>query len=291
MQRFWALTLAFFALVSLVLLAGALRDANFLPSRPISGVEGERISIDLTSLKDSLIEASDIPLWKQAIFFGVIFLFLSLIAFLLTPELRKKLFLMLLRLLAAVLMVYYLLKIKPDILTNLLQVGQLGQVAETMPEGAPPVFEPPQASPAISFFLTLAFVVLVVALIWGISRWWARQKELVSQRKPLTDIASIARASLRELSMSSNSDDAIIQCYVQMSNAVAVKRGLYRKNAMTPAEFVSYLENSGIPREPIARLTGLFENVRYGGYKSGPREIDEASDCLRTILRYCGETE
>ncbi|MBK9601687.1 MAG: DUF4129 domain-containing protein [Anaerolineales bacterium] len=288
-DRRWGMALAFFALISLVLLAGALQNADFLPAQPIGSSESERISIDLSGLKEALVDSGEIPLWKQLVFFGTIFLFLSLLALFLSPELRKKLFLMLLRLLASVIMVYYLLKVKPDILAGLLQFGQMGQSSGQVEDIPPPVFEPPQVSSATSFLLTMAFVALMAFLFWLISRWWARQKELISKRKPLAEIAAIARASLNDLASGSNSNDTIIQCYVRMSNVVGMKRGLHRQYAMTPAEFASYLEGAGIPREPISRLTGLFESVRYGGHVSGPREIDEASDCLKSILRYCGE--
>ncbi|HNO84064.1 MAG TPA: DUF4129 domain-containing protein [Anaerolineales bacterium] len=288
-DRRWGIALAFFALISLVLLAGALQNANFLPAQPLGGSESDQITIDLSVLKDALVNSGEIPLWKQFVFFGAIFLFLSLLALFLSPELRKKLFLMLLRLLASVIMVYYLLKVKPDIFSGLLQFGQLGQSDGQIQDVPAPVFEPPQISSATTFLLTLAFVVLVAFLFWLINRWWTRQKELIAKRRPLAEIAAIARASLHDLASASNSNDAIIQCYVRMSNVVAMKRGLQRQYAMTPAEFAAYLEGAGIPPEPISRLTGLFEAVRYGGHISGPREIDEASDCLKSILRYCGE--
>ncbi len=59
---------------------------------------------------------------------------------------------------------------------------------------------------------------------------------------------------------------------------------------MTPAEFATRLENSGLPSDAVRRLTRLFEGVRYGLQKTGPTEINEAVACLTTILQYCGET-
>ncbi len=288
-KRF-GLALAFLALVSLVFLAGALRNADFLPAQPLIGTGYDKVTIDLSKLGEALVAAGEILLWKQLVFWGAIFLFLGLLALFLSPELRKKLFLMMLRLLASVLMVYYLLKYKPDIIANFLQLGQLGQMPEQAQDGAPPVFQPPQISSTTSFLVAFIVVALVIFFVWIFSRWWARQKELLLSRKPLTEIAAIARASLHELASGQNSNDAIIQCYVKMSNALGAKRGLHRRQGMTPAEFASYLEDAGIPREPISKLTGLFETVRYGGHVSGPREIDEATACLTSILQYCGET-
>ena len=116
-----------------------------------------------------------------------------------------------------------------------------------------------------------------------------RHKQLISRQKPLTEIAEIARASLKDIASGQNSNNVIIQCYERMSHVVGAKRGLHREHAMTPTEFASRLERAGVPRGPILRLTRLFESVRYGGHASGQPEIDEAVACLTSILKYCGE--
>ena len=66
-------------------------------------------------------------------------------------------------------------------------------------------------------------------------------------------------------------------------------RQLQREIAMTPHEFAVRLEQAGLPGDAVTRLTRLFEAVRYGDRKSGPKDINEAVSCLKTILRYCGE--
>ena len=58
---------------------------------------------------------------------------------------------------------------------------------------------------------------------------------------------------------------------------------------MTQAEFAVRLERDGLPADAVKSLTRLFENVRYGGYRTGPKEVNEAVACLTTILNYCGE--
>jgi hypothetical protein len=74
-----------------------------------------------------------------------------------------------------------------------------------------------------------------------------------------------------------------------MSRVVGERQGLRREYAMTPAEFAVRLENAGLPREPVRRLTRLFESARYGARTSTQDDIDEAVDCLTSILKYCGE--
>ena len=49
-----------------------------------------------------------------------------------------------------------------------------------------------------------------------------------------------------------------------MSRVLHQQRGIRRHQAMTPREFVVYLEEVGLPTEAVMRLTELFEQVRYG---------------------------
>jgi hypothetical protein len=58
---------------------------------------------------------------------------------------------------------------------------------------------------------------------------------------------------------------------------------------MTPAEFASRLQEAGLPGDAVRRLTRLFEGVRYGQRKVGPKDVNEAVACLTAILQYCGE--
>ena len=94
---------------------------------------------------------------------------------------------------------------------------------------------------------------------------------------------------LRDLSSGGDWADAITNCYVRMSEVVSRTRGLYRQEAMTPAEFAFRLERAGLPGDPVRRLTRLFEAVRYGARKPARNEINEAVSCLNAILQYCGE--
>ena len=74
-----------------------------------------------------------------------------------------------------------------------------------------------------------------------------------------------------------------------MSRVVDVRRGLSRGHAMTASEFAARLEKAGLPREPVYRLTHLFESVRYGARTSAQGDVDEAIACLTSILKYCGK--
>ena len=290
----WKLALAFLALVSLVLLVGALKTMDFRPAQPIGSSDSNARSVDLSTVATLLGEAAEVSFWRQIIFWGGLFVIVLLISSLLSPELRKQLIKTFLRFASFAIIFLYIIKNNPDILAGLfLQLSSFGETANVSPgqEIAPPVFRSPQIPSFLSFIITFVLILLGIALLWVLNYWWKKQKELISARQPLKEIADIARLSLKDLASGKDSKDAIIQCYERMSNVVSAKRGLHREYAMTPAEFASRLERAGLPREPLTRLTRLFESVRYGGYVSGAPEINEAVTCLTSILKYCGEAQ
>jgi hypothetical protein len=280
------------AVLSLVLLAGTLNNISFQPAKPLY-----RLESDAQAPRISMGEVTkiflEIPLWKQVLFFVMIFLVVVMIASLLSPEARKQMIRMFIRGAISVLLVSYLIKKNPNLLQNLFPQLNLGNgIIDTAPleNVAPPVFEPPQISGMLSFLITLGFVIIVAVLTWRIYLWWKRQNEALNAPNPLDEIVKIARASLHELSQQGSSHDSIIQCYENMSQALYMRRGLQRSYAMTAAEFAQRLENAGLPREPVNHLTRLFESARYGARASTQTDIDEAVSCLKTILKHCGES-
>ncbi len=151
-----------------------------------------------------------------------------------------------------------------------------------------PVFQPPQVSPVVSYLISFAVALLILAVIWVLYRGWKKYFSPDAQ-KPLNEIAKIIRSSLDDLSYGGNSSDVIINCYLRMSDVVSNKQHLQRGIAMTPREFAARLEQAGLPGDAVTRLTRLFEAVRYGDRKSRPQDVNEAVSCLKTILHYCGE--
>jgi hypothetical protein len=149
------------------------------------------------------------------------------------------------------------------------------------PEVTPSVFAPPQVSMWSSFFVALAFL-LVLA---GVGGWvfWSRRK----LDAPYESLAEIALSALQEIEAGKDWGDAIVNSYQRMNKAVAEWRGIHRKESMTPSEFSQYLTSTHLPQEAVTKLTALFERVRYGEKKSSSQDIQEAVECLTTILDYC----
>jgi hypothetical protein len=283
------LFLSFLAVFSLVMLASTVRVATFRPARHFTQEESEVVRIPVGQIIKSITK---VPLERQIAFLVLLFLFGALAVSLLSPETRKKLLKQLFRLTISVILILYLLRIKPDLLAGLFPNLALGgQSASSPAEGTtPPVFQPPHISGWLSFFIALGIVLLITVFLWQVNRWRMLHKE-TSGPHQLDEIAGIARASLRDLSSGQGSaQDTIIQCYADMSRVVVARRGLYREYAMTASEFAVRLEKAGLPRDPVNRLTHLFESVRYSARTSSQDDIDEAVACLTSILKYCGES-
>jgi hypothetical protein len=282
------LAVSFLALFSLVILASALRDVTFRPVRHFSHKESQSIGAPF----DAMVErVADISLEKQIALLVMLFLFSVLVVALLPPEMRKRLLKQLFRMMMGFLLLLYLLKIKPNFFADLFPDSSLEAGQDTLAQTAaspPPVFEPPQISGWISFLITFGILLLAAFLFWRLNRWWMLRKATTDVPPALQEIAEAVCASLQNLSSDGSAQDKIIQCYADMSRVVDVRRGLYREFAMTPAEFAVRLENAGLPREPVTRLTRLFESVRYGAQISLQRDVDEAIACLTSILKYCG---
>lgn len=279
------LLLAILSLGALTILAISLSEIPFRP--------GQRfVREDVAQLPPPAVEVVQvgvkIPFWQQLIVWTLLALLVILIALLLSPEMRKRFFLLLIRVGFTVWAIYFLFKNYGDQLFGF----NLQRPEAQPPDGESvvpmPVFEAPQVSPAFSYLISFVFALILLVVFWflyrGLQRYSARNKT-----GSLDEIAKIARSSLHDLSSGRNSSDVIINCYLRMSDVVSSKRQLQRGIAMTPHEFALRLEQAGLPGDAVTKLTRLFEGVRYGDRKSGPKDVNEAVSCLKTILHYCGE--
>lgn len=277
------LLLSILALGALTVLAISLNEVPFREGQRFGQKETTQVEIFSQNIDQVWVA---IPIWKQIMVWVLAALMFVLIGMLMSPELRKRLLRMFIRVAFTFWALYFVMK------NHLLRFNILGggeETAASQNSALPvPVFEPPQVSPTFSYLISFAFALGWLLIIWLLYRGWKRYVSL-NTKKPLGEIARIARSSLNDLSSGRNSSDVIINCYLRMSDVVSDKRHLHRAIAMTPHEFALHLEQAGLPGDAVTRLTRLFEGVRYGARKSGPQDINEAVSCLKTILHYCGE--
>lgn len=284
------LLLAALALGALTVLAISLNEIPFRAAERFAREEAERTLPAADPLPPLLI---DVPFWKQLLVVGLLILLIVMIVMLLSPKWRKRLLWAIVKALIWAAAIYIILTnpLMYEMLAGLLNLRQQtleNAEADSTSFTPIPTFEPPQVSPTVSYLISFLFAVIFLIVVWMLYRGWRRYLQF-NTRKPLEDIARIARSSLDDLSAGRNSSDVIINCYLRMSEVVSSKRHLEREAAMTPHEFAARLERAGLPGEAVTRLTRLFESVRYGDRKSGSKDVNEAVRCLKTILQYCGE--
>ncbi|HZM23223.1 MAG TPA: DUF4129 domain-containing protein [Anaerolineales bacterium] len=283
----WILVISVLALGALTVLAVGLSDVPFRGAQSFSqGSERGNLRIASQNFIDSIV---DIPFWQTLSIWLLILIMIILISALLSPELRKRLILIIIRVGVTYWALYIIFSRYRDML---LQMGLTPAAAGNAPSfsggSPPPKFIPPQAISLTSYLVSFGIAILLVLLGWKLFRLWKEYTE-TNASLPLHKIAGIARSSLQDLSSGRDSTDVIMNCYFRMSDVVESKRNLSRNKSMTPAEFASRLEQAGLPSDAVHRLTRLFERVRYGGHRSATPEVNEAVACLTTILQYCGE--
>jgi hypothetical protein len=288
-EKRFILLLAIIMLVTLPLLAAGLRNLQFSEGYPLGILQ----SIPTQNYASDLVtQFVSVPLWKQAVFWILVMVLVVLMASLLSPELRKRFFRAILSLVLTLFTLSYLLDHNLINLPEVQPASSGAAGAELQNQGdlpLLPVFSPPDIPGWVNYLISLGVVLVFLGGTWVLLRWWQRLNRHYPPPDTLKNFASIARSSLRDLTTGGDWADAITNCYVRMSEVVNRTRGLYRQEAMTPAEFAFRLERAGLPGEPVRRLTRLFEAVRYGARKPAQNEINEAVSCLNAILQYCGE--
>lgn len=101
------------------------------------------------------------------------------------------------------------------------------------------------------------------------------------------NLASNAQDAADALRLGSDVGETIQRCYLDMCEMLQDERGVARHSAMTPGEFEIALRKYELPSESIATLTGLFEEIRYGGVVAVAEQKAKAIDSLEAIARAC----
>jgi len=290
-NKIWILLLSILTLGALTVLAIGLRDVPFRAAQPIGRNDAESANGPRPELTDLF---DDVSLESQYLFWGAITLLVALVGLLLSPQGRKFLIRLFLRVFFTYWLIYFLLTNYGDRLVSMINfdlgIFNLNQQQDKSSNVPPPVFVPPQQTSWISYAVSVLIVLFFVFVVWRVLVFWRQFNASLEDRKPLDEIARIARSSLRDLTDGGDTTDVIMNCYFRMSNVVGEKRRLKRMDSMTPGEFALRLEQAGLPGDAVQRLTRLFEGVRYGGYRSEQKDVNEAVACLVSILNYCGET-
>lgn len=283
----WVVFLSLLGLGALILLSVGLREIPFREAQSFGRNQIRDFRYIPVNVIRSIIE---VPFWMQLTVWGIFILMFVLLGLLMTPEWRKRLIRIVIRVAVTYWALFILITRYRDMLVGMgiSPAVQNGNTASSSNSTAPPVFASPETISLLSYLVSFALVVLLLYVSWRAYGYW-KEISASDSELPLKKIARIARSSIDDLSAGRNSTDVIINCYFRMSDVIANKHKIHRRDAMTPAEFAVQLQNAGLPAEAVQRLTRLFEKVRYGNRRTEPKDVDEAVTCLTTILQYCGE--
>ena len=281
------LVVSILALGALTVLAIGLNDVPFRAAHSFS----REVASDPTSILPIATDSEiDSRAWLQMSVLTLVICMVILVGALLSPELRKRLFLIMIRVGFMYWALYILFTRYREFLPGMgLDLLGAERVPGSSSTGEPvPQFMPPQSISLTSYLISFGIAILLVIVARRVYAAWKEMKAADAEPS-FKKIAGIARSSLRDISSGRDSTDVIINCYFRMSDVVADKRNLNRSVAMTPNEFAGRLEQAGLPGDAVRKLTRLFEKVRYGGYRTDSSAVNEAVACLTTILHYCGE--
>lgn len=131
-------------------------------------------------------------------------------------------------------------------------------------------------NPTVMMGFVMAFILLG---LFTFSMW-----KLWQRVSPMLTVSQIAQDAIEDIQSGVDLRDVIVRCYYDMCRALQSTGRWARSKATTPRELAAQLENAGIAGEQTARLTRLFERVRYGGQDLGKAEEQEAIECLQAIV-------
>ncbi|MBN1955154.1 MAG: DUF4129 domain-containing protein [Anaerolineae bacterium] len=287
--RRWAVLLSALAIVAVVLLAASLANLELLPGstapriRETPDFEGGAPPF----LRDQLISAIFVVLGILTVLFVAFFIFYLIFV----ADTKKRL------LITLGLLIWFLILYLVSHATS--RPLEQAQATPGTPPAATPAPVPPLSSEAdmagieldvhppawLVWLGAVALALIAVGLLAGIA-WifWSRARDAAG---PLEELAREAERALAALEAGADVHDTIVRCYLQMNHVLQKQRGISRPEAMTPREFERGLRTAGLPPEPVASLTRLFEKVRYGARTPDEGEERQAITSLEAIIKAC----
>lgn len=258
-------------LFAIIPLASGLSTLQLQPGQRFTLEEGDDAANEVEVAEDEELSEQFAPtlIRNTLLVFLVIFLPLSLIVALRSPKLFKEVLKQDLRLFLIFLAVFYVFR-------QLQLQGFFNQNKLESVEGTAVSIPDLIQNPTVMIGFLLAFVMLG---LFAFSMW-----KLWQRVSPLLNVSQIAQDAIEEIQAGVDLRDVIVRCYYDMCRALQSTNRWARSKATTPSELAEQLQVAGIAGEQTARLTRLFERVRYGGQDVGKAEEQEAIECLQAIV-------
>ena len=235
------------------------------PTTPLDLIFGEGVGMDPRILQILTL-------------IGVVGIPIAIIVFLVSPDMRRRVLRdgIALAFFAAVMYIVFQRNPQLEQLGMEFQEPQFSmQEGERIEPGESVLNPPPWA-------MWVASGVVLAVGGYGLWRYIESQKELPDG--VYENLRLETQDAVNRLRAGENVKELVMRCYMRMHNTLAENRGVRDSDLMTPREFEQrMMAVTGLPAEPINRLTRLFERVRYGDYEATETEKAEALACLEAI--------
>lgn len=290
------LVLLSLAIVAMLLLVGGLSRIELEPGLPFARIwqflVDQLATGGMTGPPPALVGGGEalVDIFRTAFIIALICFPIAVILVLIDRDLRKRI----LRSLIRTVLFFVLLSVFLDRQAAELEIeGEPvngGQPAEGFGAVEPLPFEefrPEGVPPWIAWAASLAVGLVIAVVVYRIADQIRRNR--AESSLPLEQIAEQARSAIAEIEQGGDLRNTILRCYAEMSRTVREQRGLRRGATVTAREFTDQLVRANLPREPVLRLTRLFERARYGTGPTTREEEDEALASLQAIVTACQE--
>ena len=162
---------------------------------------------------------------------------------------------------------------------------------------SPPVKHPPGAGQVVgghqntyrpTFQWPVLYATILLAVLVAGWFWWARRNALPplpldAEPTVAEDVAATIADAIDDLEAEPDARAAVIAAYARMERTFD-RRGLERRPSETPVEYLRrILVGLGSRAEPVARLTGLFEQAKFSDHVIDGSMKHDAIDALRAI--------
>jgi hypothetical protein len=286
-NRAWTFVAGIVALVAMVLVAGSLAQVSLGPGHELPAVARESDGTASDGVQATgLIEDAGMEIFLRIVYVLVLVLLpASVIALLVSPEIRKQ---VLARLVPFLLLLIYVLLVRekeqaPDAAATAVPA----EAGPGLDEGGGPSVSFDASPPKTVVWGTRIAVGAGMALVVGAGAWLLWRRSRRPQQGPLGEVAVQAQKAMEALQGGADIRNVILRCYFEMSRILSEERGLFRQSTMTPREFERSLAATGLPEPAVQRLTRLFEGVRYGAELTGDDEEAQAIASLTAIVDAC----
>jgi hypothetical protein len=283
MARLMAIGYTVLAASALFFLAVGISQLELLPGQPLPMILQE----ERTQYNYPPLPGGDVIIFiiRVLYFLGLVLAPFLVIYLVLNPKARKQFLRDMLRIGAFVLLLYMIYNLVRSFAQQEQELGEGGAGGMgNIPEGGELIQFVPQTPPWLTYLLSGLLAVLIMGII-GVVLWLVLRRR--ASEPPLDRIAEEAQSALEAIRAGGDLRNIVIRCYAEMSRVLSETRGIHRSLDMTPHEFQAALERQGLPREPVAQLTHLFEEVRYGSQVPGAGEERRALDSLAAIVAAC----